>query len=215
MIVKICGLRTVEHARIAAAAGADLIGLVFAPSRRQISPGEGAAIVEALHRHPGPRPLAVGLFVNATAAAINAVSAQVGLDLIQLSGDETLEDAAAIRLPVIKACRMDGSAHEGAWRAQAERVAADESLHAGPRLMIDAHVPGAYGGTGIQADWAQAAAWAAYLPIILAGGLNSQNVAAAIAQVRPWGVDVSSGVERDGTKDPQQIEAFIAAARAA
>jgi phosphoribosylanthranilate isomerase len=217
MIVKICGLRTIEHARVAAALGADLIGLVFAASRRRISPAEGAAIVNALHAQPGPQPLVVGLFVNSAPEVINTVGAQVGLDLVQLSGDEPVAYAESIQLPVIKAMRMDGSPSETEWQTRAAGVAVDQPrrIQASPRLLIDAHVPGTYGGTGLVADWTRAAHLAGAIPLMLAGGLTPQNVAAAIAQVRPWGVDVSSGVECNGAKDPRQIEAFIAAARAA
>lgn len=213
MVVKICGLRTVEHARAAATAGADLIGLVFAPSRRRISPAEGAAIAAALRAVNSSSPLIVGLFVNEPPATISAVARDVGLDLVQLSGDEPVSYAAALEWPVLKAIRMDGSPNEAAWLELAGATTLDPQQR--PRLLIDAHVPGAYGGTGVAADWVRAAALAARLPIVLAGGLNPANVAAAIAEVRPWGVDVSSGVERDGAKDPRQIEAFIAAARAA
>jgi phosphoribosylanthranilate isomerase len=209
MRVKICGLRTVAHAQATVAAGADLIGLVFAPSRRQITPAEGQVIAAAA-RAVNPTVQIVGLFVNAAPAAINQLVAQVGLDLVQLSGDEPPEIAPQLDRPLLKAVRMDGSAQEANWLALAE--AADPQQ---VRLLIDAHVPGAYGGTGTTADWHAAALLAARMPIMLAGGLSPQNVAAAIGIVRPWGVDVSSGVERDGAKDPQQIAAFIAAARAA
>ncbi len=217
MIIKICGLRTVAHAQAAASAGADLIGLVFAPSRRQISPTEGATIVHALRARPGPHPLVVGLFVNTAPAMINTISTQVGLDLVQLSGDEPPTYAEAVQRPVIKAIRMDNTPAEAAWVVLVQGSSADHTAHMsiGPRLMVDAHVPGAYGGTGVAADWMRAAQLAAQVPLILAGGLTPANIATAIAQVRPWGVDVSSGVEIAGAKDPQQIEAFIAAARAA
>jgi len=221
MLVKICGLRTPAHALAAAAAGADALGLVFAPSRRQIGPAEAAAIAAALRGRPGPRPLLVGLFVNERPATINDLAAQVGLDAVQLSGDEPPADAGAIGLPVIKALRLDGSAREAAWVALADELArgargkgARASLPAVPTLLVDAHVPGAYGGTGARADWAKAAALAARLPLILAGGLAPGSVGHAIAAVRPAGVDVSSGVETDGVKDVAKIEAFIAAARA-
>jgi phosphoribosylanthranilate isomerase len=206
MLVKICGLRSVEHALAAAAAGADMIGLVFAPSRRQVSPAEGAAVAAALRALGPRRPRVVGLFVNEAPGAIAAVAATVGLDAVQLSGDEPADDAAAIGLPLLKALRLDGSAREAAWLERA-----------GPGCMplVDAHVPGAYGGTGVIADWDRAAALAAATPILLAGGLTPANVAAAIVAVRPRGVDVSSGVERDGVKDPAMIEAFIEAARSA
>ena len=201
MIVKICGLRTVEHALVAAAAGADLLGLVFAPSRRQVTLSEAATIASAVQRLPTPRPRLVGLFVHEQPERIDAIAQQIGLDLVQLSGDEPVSDAAVITVPIIKAIRMDGSQHETDWLQQPVT------------FLVDAHVPGSYGGTGVRADWARAALLAQQRPLLLAGGLNAENVAAAIVAVRPLGVDVSSGVERDGRKDTLLIEAFIAAAR--
>jgi phosphoribosylanthranilate isomerase len=206
MLIKICGLRTVEHALAAARAGADMLGLVFAASRRRVSLAEAAAIAAAVRALGPRRPLLVGLFVNEPPAAVAAVAAPVGLDLAQLSGDEPADDIGALPMPLIKAVRMDGSAREATWAARAgERLT----------LLVDAHVPGAYGGTGVAADWGKAAALAARAPVILAGGLTPENVGAAIAAVRPRGVDVSSGVETDGTKDIAKIEAFVRAARAA
>jgi phosphoribosylanthranilate isomerase len=207
MLVKICGLRTVEHALVAAAAGADLLGLVFATSRRQVSIAEAGVIVAAVRALAPPHPRMVGLFVNERPATVSAITAQLGLDLVQLSGDEPTSDAAAIAGPIIRSLRMDGSAREAAWLAMPPTT---------PHELIflaDAHVPGSYGGTGVQADWARAATLATSVPLLLAGGLNTENVGAAIAKVRPLGVDVSSGVEREGQKDPARIAAFIAAAR--
>jgi phosphoribosylanthranilate isomerase len=201
MIVKICGLRTVEHALVAAAAGADLLGLVFAPSRRQVTLTEAATIAAAVHKLPAPRPRLVGLFVHEQPARIKTIVQQVGLDLVQLSGDEPVSDAAAMTVPIIKAIRMDSSQREADWLQQPVT------------FLVDAHVPGSYGGTGVRADWARATPLASQRPLLLAGGLNAENVAAAIAAVRPLGVDVSSGVERDGRKDALLIETFIAAAR--
>lgn len=233
MLVKICGLRTAEHALAATAAGADLLGLVFAPSRRQIAPEQAAAITAAVRAAPGPPPLLVGLFVNAEPARVNAVAAQVGLDLVQLSGDEPVEHADLIAHPIMKAIRMDGSPTEAAWLSRfdqrpktrdegrprlAQPGGSAQALVIGPSslvFLVDAHVPGSYGGTGEVADWARAADLAARAPVMLAGGLTATNVAAAIARVRPLGVDVSSGVETAGVKDPLKIEAFIGAARAA
>jgi len=203
MIIKICGLRTTEHALVAADAGADMLGFVFAPSRRQVSAAQAASISAAIRNRPRPHPQIVGLFVNTPAATINAMAEAVGLDLVQLSGDEELAAAAGVDRPIIKSIRMDGSQREAAWVA------------AGARLLVDAHVAGAYGGTGARADWPRAAELARRLPLILAGGLGPANVAEAIAQVRPWGVDVSSGVEEGGAKDEAKIRAFIAAARGA
>ncbi len=203
MHIKICGLRSIEHALAAAEAGADMIGLVFAPSRRQVELEEAARIVTALHSSPAPHPQVVGLFVNSSAAAINAVVATVGLDMVQLSGDEVLVEMAGIECPIMKSIRMDGSMDEAAW------------MGSGVRLLVDAHVNGAYGGTGTRADWRRAADVAREYPMMLAGGLDPSNVAEAIRQVQPWGVDVSSGVEEDGVKSPTKIRAFIRAAREA
>ena len=201
--MKICGLRATAHVETAAKAGADFIGLVFAPSRRRVTIAEAAPLVRAAQG--GPQ--VVGLFVNATAEEINRVADRLDLDMVQLSGDEPATIATAIERPLIKALRGDGSSNEAAWLAFAEH-------HSVP-VLFDAHVPGSYGGTGVQADWQRAAELARCLPLILAGGLNPVNVAEAIARVRPFGVDVSSGVEIDGTKDSATIEAFIAAARTA
>lgn len=206
--VKICGVRSAAHALAAAEAGADLIGVVFAPSRRQVSAEEASAIRAALDSLPR-RPDLVGLFVNAAPDLIVQTAERCGLDVIQLSGDEPLSLLHA--LPgrrVLRAVRLDGRQGEREW------------LRPGPqhdhiRLLVDAHVPGSYGGTGVVADWGSAAELARRAPILLAGGLTPENVAAAVSQVRPWGVDVSSGVETDGVKDVAKIRAFITAARAA
>jgi phosphoribosylanthranilate isomerase len=237
VLVKICGLRTVEHALAAAAAGADMLGFVFAPSRRQVTPEQAATIAAAVRDRHGSRPQLVGLFVNTEPSTINRVAALVGLDHVQLSGDEPVAHAELITHPIIKAVRLDGSATEAGWltsdHAGCSREGRGEglpspqnpiphnqvggSLAAGLPplvLLVDAHVPGSYGGTGVVADWERAAELAARVPLILAGGLTPVNVAAAIAAVAPIGVDVSSGVETDGIKDCLKIEAFIGAARA-
>ncbi len=230
MLVKICGLSIAEHALAAAAAGADMLGLVFAPSRRQVTPEQAAAIVAAVRAAPVPQPQFVGLFVNTAPATINAIAAQVGLDRVQLSGDEPVAHAALIALPIIKAIRLDGSAGEAGWLAlDDERRTTNDKVRPDPLasasgatvglpplvFLVDAHVPGSYGGTGVVADWDRAATLAARAPTLLAGGLTPANVAAAIAAVRPLGVDVSSGVEQGGRKDPAKIGAFLDAARAA
>jgi phosphoribosylanthranilate isomerase len=145
------------------------------------------------------------VFVNEAPERMAATAAECGLDAIQLSGDE--DEQVLRELPpahvIIKAVRLAGASAEQGWlRAE------------GPRLLVDAHVPGAYGGAGVVADWERAAELARRRPIILAGGLTPANIAAAIGQVRPWGVDVSSGVEIDGVKDSARIRAFVAAVRA-
>lgn len=203
MIVKICGLRTAEQAIGAAAAGASLLGFVFAPSKRRVSVEEAATIVATLKAHPvGRQVQTVGLFVNESPAVINATLDACDLDFAQLSGDEPLAVAQSLARPLIKALRLDGSQHEQDWIASS----------AAALLLVDAHVSGSYGGTGTLANWQAAATLARKRRLLLAGGLTAANVAPAIAEVQPAGVDVSSGVETDGTKDLAKIQAFVAAA---
>lgn len=207
--VKICGLRTIEHARAAAAAGAEMLGFVFAPSRRQVRPEDVAAIARELRAQPdGHRPLLTGVFVNEAPARVAHIAELCGLDAVQLSGDEPPEDLELLagRL-VIKALRLSGEPAEQAWLAAANRPDV--------KLLVDAHVPGSYGGSGVLADWERAAQLARKLPIVLAGGLTPENVGAAISIVRPYAVDVSSGVETAGVKDVHKIHAFVRAAHAA
>jgi phosphoribosylanthranilate isomerase len=237
-IVKICGLRTLGHALAAVEAGADWLGLVFAPSRRQVTPDQAVGIVAGLRsRVDGQRAQLVGLFVNTGPDEINTIVAGCGLDYAQLSGDETPEQAAGIACPIVKSIRLDGTAAEVAWltlvqdketRRQRDPEIGRQRISRPPclpvslsirfapaPLLVDAHVAGAYGGTGTLANWRGAAELARRLPLLLAGGLTPENVAAAIEQVRPWGVDVSSGVEINGTKDVGRIDAFVRAVRAA
>lgn len=207
--VKICGIRLRDHALAAVDAGADMLGFVFAPSRRQVRPEEIAPVAAAARAAAATRGRTVscvGVFVNEDALQMRAIARQCGLDSIQLSGEEPVELAAALApLTIIKAVRLDDSPAERAWIAYESPTV---------RLLVDAHAPGSYGGAGIIADWERAAVLACHRPILLAGGLTPDNVATAIAQVRPWGVDVSSGVETAGVKDPSRIHAFIEAVRA-
>ncbi len=207
--VKICGLREEAHAVAAAEAGADYLGLVFVPNVRRAVQGQQARAIIAAVRGAGYQTPFVGLFVNLRPGAIRHTVEQLGLGAVQLSGDEpvsVLEQLGGI--PVFKALRLTGAPHEDGWL---QRAATDASV----RVLIDAHVPGSYGGAGVVGNWQQAAELASRTDIMLAGGLSPANVAAAINQVRPWGVDVSSGVETDGVKDTDKIRAFIAASRQA
>jgi phosphoribosylanthranilate isomerase len=207
-LVKICGIREVEHALVAIEAGADMLGLVFyPPSPRFVTIEQARAVREAV---PDGGVKVVGLFVNESAERINGVAAEVGLDVIQLSGDEPASIIGDLDRPAIASMRIDSSGkqdEEGRFR---------EMIAAGPMAVhIDAHVPGMYGGTGTLADWFVATDFALRYPVILAGGLKPENAADAIQRVKPFAIDVSSGVETDGVKDPAKIRAFIAAARAA
>jgi phosphoribosylanthranilate isomerase len=210
-IVKICGLRTVEHALTALAAGADLLGFIFAPARRQISLAEAATISAAVRSAPGgDRVGLVGVFVNQPAGYMLDIAGACGLDALQLSGDEGAAIVGELRADrpdrmIIKALRLAGAGGEQSWLDAGAPV----------RLLVDAHVPGAYGGAGVVGDWTRAAQLARRRAIVLAGGLTPGNVAEAITQVQPWGVDVSSGVETDGIKDHAKIQAFVATVRAA
>lgn len=202
-LVKICGLREPEQVRWAADTGASMIGLVFAPSRRQVAPPAAAAL--AAERDASLA--AVGVFVNEQPTTMNAIARDCRLDFIQLSGDEPADMLDQLSYPAIVALRLTGDEREAAWieraKAEPQRVL----------LLVDAHVAGSYGGAGVLANWDRAAALARELPILLAGGLEPTNVAAAVAAVRPLGLDVSSGVETDGVKDRRKIQHFIQAAR--
>lgn len=201
-LVKICGLRDVESARAALDAGADFVGFVFAPSRRQVSPDDARAIVRELP----PGAPAIGVFVNEPAERINEIASYCGLAGAQLSGDEPPEVVAAVRVPVLKALRVRGP--EAAL--ELERYLGVASL-----FVLDSFQAGAYGGTGQMLDWSVAAELAGRCPSLLAGGLTPENVEAALAAVGPRGVDVSSGVEVAGHKDPARIAAFVEAVRRA
>ena len=209
--VKLCGIRTIAEALTAARANADAIGFVFAPSRRQVTVSAAKEIARGV-RALAPELLIVGVFVNAAPEEINDVVDTVGLDLVQLSGDEPLAVIPQLTRPVLRSVRVTATNAEAAMQFARQAFASRKPPFA---LLVDAHVPGRYGGTGQRADWALAAALAAEWPVVLAGGLTPENVGEAITQVRPFGVDTSSGIETDGQKDPAKMQAFVAASRAA
>lgn len=206
--VKICGIRRPEWAVAAADAGADAIGLVFAESPRRVTVAEAARIATALPPWVTP----VGVFVDESPERIRALAAEVGLAAIQLHGDEPPDTPAKLApLKVIKAFRIAAPADLEAacqWRSAAEQAGRLPDAY----LVDAAPRGGARGGTGQPADWGLAAQMVAdgFWPLILAGGLTPENVAAAIVTVRPWGVDGSSGLESSpGEKDPEKIREFI------
>lgn len=208
MKVKICGIKTFDDALAAIDAGADLLGFNFyPPSPRFIPPPECAPLMSRLENH-GLDVFGVGVFVNEPAANINRIMDDCGLETAQLSGDEPPEALQALGDWAFKALRaMD---QESALQ-QAGRYARPGRS---PALLLDAFRPGLYGGTGQLGDWELARRLAARYPLLLAGGLHPGNVAQAANRVRPWGVDVASGVESTpGCKDIHKMRAFIQAAR--
>ncbi len=234
--VKICGCMRVDDAIAAAEAGADFIGIMFADSRRRVSPQEAALIARAVGAplrdleqdvpppmHPGrfdtvdawfahgaealdrllerKRPLVVGVFEDQPIDEVNEIADEVGLDLVQLSGSEPWSDCMLATRQAIKVLReLPGM--------PADDVFAYIEPNAALAFMLDPS-----SGTGAGGDHAVAGEVAARIPLWLAGGLTPENVGDAIRAVRPWAVDVSSGVETDGAKDAAKIAAFVRAAR--
>ncbi|MBE0509466.1 MAG: phosphoribosylanthranilate isomerase [Chromatiales bacterium] len=195
--IKICGITRPEDGLLAARAGADAIGLVFyAPSPRAVTVEQAAAICAALP----PFVTTVGLFVDASQAEVEQVLRQVPLDLLQFHGDEPPAFCRGFGRPWIKALRM----------AEGVELAVEaERYHDAQGLLLDSFQQGLPGGTGHAFDWARIPA-GLQMPIILAGGLNPQNIQQAVQTVRPWAVDVSSGVEASkGIKDADKINAFM------
>ncbi len=239
--VKICGCRSAEDALAAAAAGADFVGLVFADSKRHVDAAEAAEIVRALgtplrdleqagppalHRLDGAglrpwfehgasalerllerkRPLTVGVFAGADPDELNEIADESGVDLVQLSGGEPWGRCLLANRQVLKVLHVGSG--ETASKALS-RVETGSTL----AVMLDTAKTGAFGGTGEKLDWAVAAEIAAQIPVWLAGGLDPDNVRAAVTGVRPWAVDVSTGVETDGAKDYEKMRRFIREAK--
>jgi len=241
--VKICGNRTPDDVLAAAEAGADFVGMIFANSSRHIEVEDAQAMVRALggplsqqeifapppsllhgREEVGPwfhhgsqvlsaylgmkRPLTVGVFADQPIEEVNELAEEAGVDLVQLSGDETWEDCLLVAKQVVQVL------HVGPVDTPADPM---ENVRPGfaLALMLDsAHGP-YRGGSGQTFDWEVAARMAARLPIFLAGGLTPDNVAEAVARVRPWAVDVAGGTETGGRKDSDKVRAFVQAVRAA
>lgn len=241
--VKICGMRTPEDVLVAAEAGADFVGLNFASSKRRIDAATGRALVEALgaplaaheFEEAAPpsaearadltawfqygasvldaylavkRPLTVGIFADQPIEEVNAIAAEAGVDLVQLSGDETWEDCLRVDRPVIQVV------HVSPLDAPADALEFVQPGFAVALMLDSAHGP-YRGGSGVTFDWSVARETAERVPMFLAGGLTPENVGDAVRTVRPWGVDVASGTETDGQKDPARVRAFIEAVRTA
>jgi phosphoribosylanthranilate isomerase len=222
MWVKICGNTNLDDAALAAQLGADAVGFVFAASKRQVTPAQVAAIAPHLP-HAVER---VGVFDSHNADEIAGAALEAGLTAVQLHGGlderllERLREKLAARVRIIQTLHwaMDGADdNRTALTTQIKRVA---ELGPADRVLIDSKLGAASGGTGVAFDWARArdvfAAAPSAIRLIAAGGLRPENVAGAIAQLAPWGVDVVSGVEASpGQKDPALLARFIQNARAA
>jgi phosphoribosylanthranilate isomerase len=201
--VKICGLTRFEDAELAVQLGADALGFVFWPeSPRAVTPD----VVRDIVRHLPALPVRVGVFVNASPHEVARVAEIAALDAVQLHGDEEVDEYLRLVPRVIKAVQISTA------------TALDSASRLPSRVLplVDATDPARRGGTGQVADWASAARLADRRPVMLAGGLTDENVAQAVLQVRPWAVDVSSGVEwQPGLKSPDRMRAFFTRVREA
>jgi phosphoribosylanthranilate isomerase len=212
--VKICGLGTPTDACVAAEAGADFVGMVFVPERhRRITPDDAKEIVDAVRDGRDRPPRMVGLFADQPLEEVNEVIAHCGLDAVQLCGRESVEYSAGVDCQVIKVVHVPASYRtpddvpEVAGRLR-------EYADAGCLVTLDRLVEGIQGGTGQSFNLDVAASLARRgNDFLLAGGLTPANVGRVISAVRPWGVDVSSGVETLGRKDRRKIQRFVANAR--
>ena len=199
--IKICGITRAEDARAAAHCGANAVGFVFcAQSPRQVTPGRAAELMRVLP----PFVTSVGLFVDAAVTEVLQTLTQARVDLLQFHGDEPPRYCRQFGVPYLKALRV---------RPGLDLLQYARDYHDAKGLLLDAYVEGTHGGTGAVFDWALVPKNLP-LPVVLSGGLTPQNVGAAIRAVRPWAVDVSSGVEiSKGIKDAAKIAAFVTGVR--
>ena len=222
MKVKICGITNLEDALVAAEAGADFLGFIFyPPSPRAVDKAAAKSIIVHLRQHLTKPPLMVGVFVNETAVSIAQTLDDCDLDLAQLSGEEVPALAGDPKSPLYsrayKAIRPASAAEaevEAEWYVVPNQKAEGRGQKR-PSLLIDTYHPKLRGGTGITVEWGIVVYLFEHTPgIMLAGGLNPDNVAAAVQQFRPFAVDVASGVEASpGKKDHAKVRAFITNAR--
>ncbi len=200
--IKICGIKTLIDARAAIDAGADYLGFNFYPKSVRFIGKEICAEITSVLKNEHPQIKLVGVFVNSTVDEVKNVLETCSLDLAQLHGDETPEMFAQLVPRAFKAFRGIPSDVVGYERSDV------------PAFLVDAAVKGVYGGSGVTADWSAATELAKKYPLLLAGGLTPENIADAVRQVKPWGVDVASGVESTpGEKDAAKMSAFVKAVR--
>lgn len=218
--IKLCGLKTREQVQTAAALGADYVGLVLAPSRRQVSVRQARELIDDLAHCPGddelaavadsPHPLPVLVVMNLDEASVRSAAQATGASHVQLCGDETPETCARLRssgLTVWKAWGVRGDARDEAALAYFGAIDA---------LLLDRYAGDQGGGTGLPFDWARLAFFrdrVPELPLVVAGGLQAATVGPLLAHLRPFAVDVSSGIETDGVKDVHKMRRFVEAVR--
>lgn len=209
MFVKLCGLRTLEDAEAAIAAEASALGFILAESKRQVTPEFVASLRDEIEMPP----TIVGVTVNKSASDLHELFEVARLDMLQLSGDEAIDILDELDMPVIKVLKfpagtsMDSATSEvDAWLSH---------RHAPELVMVEGHNPDAHGGTGTMADRKLVGEITVRYPVVLSGGLTPDNVAESIRILRPIGVDVASGTETDGMKDPEKLTAFVRNAREA
>ena len=240
--VKICGVSDLKTAEVATEAGADFVGVVFAPSPRQVTLERAKEISTEIHKWRGSggrihlqlppedisgpkekltlskklidknieqfRPLLVGIFADQPVEFVNSIAQAVGLDLVQLSGNEEINYCTNLEIPALKVVHIFP-------KTTAQDIVQHISSNKASGLLLDTATRKLKGGTGKVFDWKIATEVNMRVPFILAGGLTEKNVAQAITIVTPWAVDVSSGVEKDGKKDHQKIREFIKTAKGA
>jgi len=195
--IKICGITNKEDALAAVRLGADALGFVFAPSPRKVSAESAREIIKALP----PFVQTVGVFVDEDPERVSSLAAVCGLDILQLHGSESVDYCSSFDRRVIKAVRM---------QSRDELKNLSKYVDVVDALLLDTYLPNKSGGTGITFDWRLAVEARRYGRIILAGGLNPENVAAAIGMVKPYAVDASSGLERSpGVKDHEKMAQFV------
>tara|TARA_B100000029_G_scaffold103651_1_gene94173 strand:+ start:4598 stop:5251 length:654 start_codon:yes stop_codon:yes gene_type:complete len=214
MLVKICGIQDVENAKVSAESGADLLGMVFVPQRRRKISVDGAKLItSAVKDAECPSPKIVGLFADQPIEEVNQYVESCKLDMVQLCGSESVEYCRSVSAEIIKVIQIPTTTSESSdlsFIYDLIKPYAESGYH----ITLDSLVPGYQGGTGHSFDWDIAASISkSGHSFLLAGGLTPDNVTNAIKRVNPLGVDVSTGVETNGIKDPQKISSFIQNAR--
>lgn len=200
-LIKICGLKDIETAKYAESKGADFIGLVFANSKRKVELNQAKAICNGL----GNKVKKVGVFVDETPDRVEQVVRECGLDIIQLHGKEKVDDYKYIGKQIIKAIPVGEQD-----TIESVKATIDSTCKGADYILLDTKKKEVFGGLGIAFDWKIVDKLTLeYENIILAGGLNTENILSALSLVNPMGVDVSSGVETDGVKDKAKILEFI------